>query len=237
MVIGICDDDKTWRRRAKRLLENWFENAGKEAEILCFSQGRELLEYKGGAALDLLFLDIELGEENGIAIARRVNEKWKHCQIVYLTNFLFYATEVYQTEHMFFVLKEQFERRLEEIFQKFFHQTRQKERSLIFSVIGGSRLCLAPDEILYLERLRRVTRVVTVWGDYAIWDKIDVLEQKLPKPDFLKCHSSYIVYLPAIREQRKSEFLMKNGDQIAISRSYLKKVKEGFLKWALTQMM
>lgn len=191
----------------------------------------------GGAALDLLFLDIELGEENGIAIARRVNEKWKHCQIVYLTNFLFYATEVYQTEHMFFVLKEQFERRLEEIFQKFFHQTRQKERSLIFSVIGGSRLCLAPDEILYLERLRRVTRVVTVWGDYAIWDKIDVLEQKLPKPDFLKCHSSYIVYLPAIREQRKSEFLMKNGDQIAISRSYLKKVKEGFLKWALTQMM
>lgn len=48
MVIGICDDDKTWRRRAKRLLENWFENAGKEAEILCFSQGRELLEYKGG---------------------------------------------------------------------------------------------------------------------------------------------------------------------------------------------
>ena len=75
MVIGICDDDKTWRRRAKRLLENWFENAGKEAEILCFSQGRELLEYVG-VALDVLFLDIELGEDNGIAIARRVNEKW-----------------------------------------------------------------------------------------------------------------------------------------------------------------
>ena len=183
MVIGICDDDKTWRQRAKRLLKNWFENAGKEVEVLCFAQGGELLEY-GGAALDLLFLDIELGEDNGIAIARRVNEKWKHCQIVYLTNFLFYATEVYQTEHMFFVLKEQFERRLEEIFQKLFHQTRQKERSLLFSVIGGSRLCLAPDEILYLERLRRVTRVVTVWGDYAIWDKIDALEQKASEAGF-----------------------------------------------------
>lgn len=30
----------------------------------------------GGVALDVLFLDIELGEDNGIAIARRVNEKW-----------------------------------------------------------------------------------------------------------------------------------------------------------------
>lgn len=236
MVIGICDDDKTWRQRAKRLLKNWFENAEKEVEVLCFAQGGELLEYVG-AALDVLFLDIELGEDNGIAIARRVNEKWKHCQIVYLTNFLFYATEVYHTEHMFFVLKEQFERRLEEIFQKLFHQMQQKERILLFSVIGGNRLCLAPDEILYLERLRRVTRVVTVWGDYAIWDKIDVLEQKLPKPDFLKCHNSYIVYLPAIREQQKNEFLMKNGDRITISRSYLKKAKDGFLKWALTQMM
>lgn len=90
MVIGICDDDKTWRQRAKRLLKNWFENAGKEVEVLCFAQGGELLEYVG-AALDVLFLDIELGEDNGIAIARRVNEKWKHCQIVYLTNFLFFA--------------------------------------------------------------------------------------------------------------------------------------------------
>ncbi len=75
MVIGICDDDKTWRQRAKRLLKNWFENAGKEVEVLCFAQGGELLEYVG-VALDVHFLDIELGEDNGIAIARRVNEKW-----------------------------------------------------------------------------------------------------------------------------------------------------------------
>lgn len=53
----------------------------------------------------------------------------------------------------------------------------------------------------------------------------------------MKCHSSYIVYFPAVREMKKNEFVMENGDRITISRSHEKKVKERFMKWSLTQMI
>ena len=105
MRIGICDDDKVWCGTAERILDNFFEQLGREGEVFCFYTEEELLAYKG-VPLDILFLDIQLREDKGegISLAAKINEKWKTCQIAYLTNYLFYATEVYNTSHIFFVL-------------------------------------------------------------------------------------------------------------------------------------
>lgn len=238
MRIGICDDDKVWCGTAERILDNFFEQLGREGEVFCFYTEEELLAYKG-VPLDILFLDIQLREDKGegISLAAKINEKWKTCQIAYLTNYLFYATEVYNTSHIFFVLKQQFEQKLPEIFRKIFHQMEQKDKKLVFSVIGNEKVCLAPEEIYYFERSRRATVISSVWGKFSVWDKIADLEKRLPELDFVKCHSSYIVYFPAVREMKKNEFVMENGDRITISRSHEKKVKERFMKWSLTQMI
>ena len=74
------------------------------------------------------------------------------CQIVYLTNYLFFATEVYHTDHVFYVLKAQFADRIGEIFEKIFDRLSRIGEKLIFSVIGGEKLSAAPEDILYFER-------------------------------------------------------------------------------------
>ena len=93
-----------------------------------------------GYPLDMLFMDIVLENEegkNGIDIVTAVNKKWKDCQIVYLTNYLFYATEVYHTEHVFFALKEQFEERIGGFSEKcFINLPRQEKNSSILSSEG-----------------------------------------------------------------------------------------------------
>lgn len=167
MRIGICDDDKVWCGTAERILDNFFEQLGREGEVFCFYTEEELLAYKG-VPLDILFLDIQLREDKGegISLAAKINEKWKTCQIAYLTNYLFYATEVYNTSHIFFVLKQQFEQKLPEIFRKIFHQMEQKDKKLVFSVIGKEKVCLAPEEIYYFERSRRATVISSVWGNF-----------------------------------------------------------------------
>lgn len=232
---GICDDDRVWCSRAERIIDDYAEAIEAEIETVCFGDREQLFSYTG-APLEVLFMDISLRDDNGIEVAKAVNERWKHCQIVYLTNYLHYATEVYATEHIFFALKEQFEQRIGEIFGKVFHELEQKKPHLVFSVIGGKELILAPEDILYFERVRRVTVIETVWGRYEIWDKMDEIQEMLPKIDFVRCHNSYIVYLPAVREMLKNAFLLKNGAKVVISRSHLKNVKETFSKWARTQI-
>lgn len=249
MRIGICDDDKLWREKAQKIIEEYAVKSHLPIQIFLFVSGEDVLKYDG-APLDVLFCDIELEnaeeesspekeahvtKENGITLAKKVNQKWPHCQIVYLTNYLFYATEVYHTKHVFFVLKEQFEKRIEEIFEKLIHELKQEQERLLFSTIGGGRVILSPSDIYYFERNGRVTNIITKCGEYAIHEKLGVVMEQLPARDFIRCHNSYIVYFPAVREMVKGAFILVNQTRVVISRSYAKKVKEAFMQWAFTQ--
>ena len=225
MRVGICDDDAIWCRKAEKIIYSYAAQTETELEVICFTTSEKLNSYDG-YPLDMLFMDIVLENEegkNGIDIVTAVNKKWKDCQIVYLTNYLFYATEVYHTE-------------IGGIFGKVFHQLAQTREKLVYSVIGGKEVSLAPADILYFERSGRITNIITVYGTYSIWDKLSVLTEGLPTLDFVRCHNSYIVYLPAVREMLPDVFLMNDGREVTISRSYRKIAKAAFMKWAVTQM-
>ena len=56
-------------------------------------------------------------------------------------------------------------------------------------------MILAPEDILYFERSGRVTKMVTVWGNYEIWDKLKDVMTKLSEVDFVRCHRQlYCIY-------------------------------------------
>ena len=234
MVIGICDDDKIWSRRAERIIEEYGERILLETEVFRFADREELFRYEG-KPLDVLFMDIVLENEDGITLASEVNQKWTNCRIVYTTNYLCYATEVYDTEHIFYTLKEQFESKIGKIFSKILHEMEQNHKSLIFTASGQS-VALAPEEIFYFERQGRKTSIRTVWGNLEIRDKISDLAGRLPETDFLRCHSSYIVYLPNIKRAGKDTFTMKNDDVITISRAYEKTARAAFTRWMSSQL-
>ena len=161
MQIGICDDNNVWLSRVSHILEHFLSDIGIEYTISAFSEGKQLLSYEG-LPLDVVFLDIQMKEENGIMVAKEINRKWKGCQIVFLTNYLSWATEVYETEHTWFVLKDQFEDKLGKIMDKVLKKDEEKANKIIFTVIGGEKACLAPEDIYYMERDRRYTVVLIV---------------------------------------------------------------------------
>lgn len=241
MRIGIFDDDRLWCERAVQIIGDYGKSCEMETEVICFTSVSDMERYQG-RALDVLFMDIELehdeggGTKNGIDLTLGINEKWKNCQVVYLTNYLCYATDVYHTEHVFFVLKEQFQNRIHEVFQKILHNLEQKTIRLIFEQIGGTSVIISPEEILYFEREGRTTNIITEHGIYSIRDKLSDVVKRLPPADFVRCHNSFIVYFPAVREMKKGLFVLNDGSQIVISRSHAKAVKNAFMKWALTQM-
>lgn len=236
--IGICDDEQTWHDRAKQIIESYAKQCNCSVELVFFYNKEEVLKYEGNP-LDSVFMDIELEEENGINVARLLNEKWPDCAICYVTNYLFYATDSYQTEHIYFVLKEQLEKKIGSIFDKLFHIQEQAKQKLIFEVISDKikEISLSPKEILYFERNKRRTFIHTVWGTYAVWDRIGEIENRLPEADFVRCHNSYIVYLPAIREISKKDILMKDGTIIPVSRNYVSHTHNGFMRWAATEII
>ena len=236
--IGICDDEQSWHDEAKTIIEEYAKKSNFPVELEFFYGREELLRYNG-LPLHAVMMDVELEADNGIRVAAVLNEKWPECAICFVTNYLFYTSDSYEAEHVYFVLKEQFAKRIGNIFHKIIHMQEQVQKTLFFEVIGGNgkNISLSPKDILYFERKKRRTQIHTIWGTYEVWDKISDIEKQLSEPDFVRCHNSYIVYLPAIRELQKDEIIMEDGTKIVISRSYRKEVKQAFSRWALTQMI
>ncbi len=233
MKIYICDDDTLWLETCKAILEQYAVDNGVECTIHNFADGKELLKAE---PCDILFLDIELNTENGISIASRLNQEWTDCQVVYVTDYIAYATEVYHTNHAFYMLKDQFEQRIDEIFDKVFHEQAQKKHKLNFNLIGGTVLSIYPCDLLYFERFRRTTRIITVHGRFETSESLISIEKRLPSLDFGRCHNSYIVYFPAVFMKRKDGFKISNGDEVVISRHYQNNMKTAFLRWIKTQL-
>lgn len=235
MKIGLCDDDKVWCDYAEKVIKAFAIKIEINVEISVFQNKQELLQYEK-APMDVLFLDIELGEDNGIAIADEINKRWTGCQIVFLTNYLYYALEIFQTDHIYYVLKEQFEERISEVFNKIIHFFEQNNTKISFRGARGTEIQIYPQEIYYLERNLRQTIVHATWGNFQVKEKLDDILKRLSKYDFSRCHNSYIIYLPAVREKKKASYVLENGKEIAISRGYAKQTKEDWMRWALLQM-
>lgn len=64
MNIAICDDDKTFRDLLEKHLKNYFNERSIPLNFFQFGSGEELLDNQ--LLFDLVFLDVEMGNINGI---------------------------------------------------------------------------------------------------------------------------------------------------------------------------
>lgn len=241
LKIGICDSDADWHRKMEEILgAGGKDTAWISGEIEHFYDGKELLLY-AGAPLELLFIDVKLSDGSGIAVARKINEIWPECQIIFVTEDMSGAMEAYETEHVYYILKEQIAKRIEKIMDKVLDHAiggrHRKSRKLLLSIVRGEQVLLAANEILYFERRKRVTIVKTTVGTYEVRDKLDILEKVLFAEEFVRCHTSYLVYLPAVRAFEGTSFLMRDGSWVPISRGYQKRVKHYVNAWLRTHAM
>ena len=178
-------------------------------------------------------MDIEFeGSPQGISAVRRLNEVVPRCQVVYLSNYLQYSVDVYRTDHVWFVLKSQFEQRLPEVFEKLARIGEMRRRYLMVPTLQGGMVKLACEDIVYLERRARITRVVARAGVFELREKLSEVAHKLPDSTFAFCHSSILVNMPHVTELHDDHLLMDNGDTVLVSRRYAKAFRASFFEWA-----
>ena len=201
-------------------------------EVVCFSTAEELLEYKE-TPLDAVFLDIELGRDNGIFVAKKLNKVRPNCKIIYMTNYLHYATEIYNTEHIWFVINSKFTDKIGDIIGKIVSDMKDQEKKIVAETKERKKVSIAFPDILYIERDGKYTKCVTVWGVYTIKRKFDEIAEVLSGIDFSRCHNSYIVNFRHVREAKRNLYTLYNGQIVYISKSHLEETKADFLQWSM----
>lgn len=173
-------------------------------------------------------LDIRMAGTNGIELAARINELLPHCAVIFLTAFLEYATDVYDTRHVYFILKSELERRIEGALKKALEQTASDQ--LIYISNSAVHKGIPVDDILYLERCLHKTALQTKAGQELVYIAPSELLKSVPEGTFIRCHQSYWANYRHITAMEKNEFIMTDGAHIPISRTYRDSAKNAFFQ-------
>ena len=231
-AVAICDDDKDDLNASVQILRRFADESAFDIQINLFQDVNACVNE--ASRFNVVFMDIEFEEGPlGIDAVARINEIAPYCQVVYLTNYLHYSIDVYQTDHVWYVLKSQLAERLPEIFQKLALIEESRRASVVITTKGDNAVVNVPcTSIRYLERHERITRVVTRDTTYVVREKLPELIARLPEMTFARCQNSYVVNLTRVREIHASDLLLDDGTRILISRSYSKRFRKQYLLWA-----
>lgn len=228
LSIAICDDEALHRQNTVEVLQR--HAAVYDPVFREFDSPMALLaavreeRYAPGVA----FLDIQMAEINGITLAQELNRYCPSCAVIFLTSYMSFATEVYEAKHVYLILKEQLEERVDAALSRALEEQR-REAVLVYQS-GGSCGVIPAREILYLERVLRQTRIRTTEREMWVKEEPSKLLQGTLGERFVRCHQSYWVNLERIKIWNKTEFTLEDGTRIPISRTYRTEARERFFQ-------
>ena len=192
----IVDDDANSRVAAEMALSD-YEDVDVTGR---FSSGRELFAALERDRADLLILDIELGEELGFDLARKLKEKCPDLLIIFLTGHASYAIDGYGFHPVDFltkpIRKSRLDEAMEEVRRRLYRRGPAREDvQIVLRTLSGSRIVEVKD-LLFLERRSRRIYMTTVEGEERIANyTMRELEEMLEPHGFFLCYQSVLVSL------------------------------------------
>ncbi len=213
MRIAICDDEPVFLQAAEEKVRACLKARGLESVVCCFSDGASFLSYE--KELDIVFMDIDLGDENGMDLIARYRESHRSINIL-LTSHAEEMANGYKVGVFRFLLKPISDQAFEEAFDAALQELSRSRRFLVRN--ENAEKLIWEDEILYIEAGDKCTGIRTEDGFYKSDFTITSIWEELNSGDFYMPHRSYIVNLNAVSSIQNGYIYLNNQEIIKVSR-------------------
>ena len=186
--------------------------------------------------IDLIFLDIQMPDLNGIELARVLGKGADIPRVIFTTAYNQFALEGYKVDAVDYLLKpfnyEEFLRAAQKALN--YHQLLNRynapgpaaaveehaDEDYLFLKVEYQLVRIALDDILYIEGLKDYVKVHLKNSDKATLSltSLKALEEKLPSKRFMRVHRSFIVSLDKVTSMTKNsvqigKMIIAVGDQ------------------------
>jgi two-component system, LytTR family, response regulator len=224
----IVDDQEVDRLMVTAMVKDYsfFEIIGS------FSNPILALEFIKKNKVDVLFLDIDMPELDGLSFRKKALDI-PIC--IFISSFSNHAAESFETNTLDFIVKpikrERFSLTIEKV--KRFISTNEKitlfERNFgaeTYSIKEGSVISkISIIDVLYLQANKDYTSVVTAEKKYTVWINIGKLLTEKAFNDFIRIHKSYAVRKEHIKAKTKDAILLSNNIELPLGKTYKENVK------------
>ncbi len=237
LQIAICDDEHFYREKIKHLLEQYFEGHSLAYTIQTFMSGKEFLSTcENNVKYDIVFLDINMEQIDGIQTASQIRAFHTSTFIVFVTAFIDYALEGYKVNAIRYIMKDTLETAVPECMNAILQKMQMAQVSFPFT--DGKR-SIYTDNILYIESNRHkctFSYMNSAAGEtgitaYHLYEKLDTIEQTLSAFSFLRVHKSYLVNMKHICKISNYTVFLDTGKKLPIPKLRYQTVKEQFVAY------
>ena len=226
MIAIALDDELT----GLAILENFCKRYGTITLAKTFTDPTLALKYIQQFPVDLLFLDIQMPSISGLDFYRQLT---REIPVIFTTAFSEYAIDGFDLQATDYLLKpfkyERFEKavtRAKEVFD--FQQQKDPTGSGYLLVRADySLIKIKTADILFVEGFDDYLRIhIEGQKPVVVRMTMKVIQEKLPKNEFIRVHRSFIVPLNRIATVRNTKTILLGEKEIPIGSSF----EEEFLK-------
>ncbi|MGM9804428.1 MAG: LytR/AlgR family response regulator transcription factor [Muribaculaceae bacterium] len=198
----VIDDEPL----AQELIKSYIEQTNFLEFVASFSSCSMAIKTIIETDIDLVFLDIQMSELNGIEFARVIP---KHCKIVFITAYAQYAVDAFRANAVDYLLKPinyiDFLASANKVLQ-----IKQLEHRAVNTVPHEEECVIVKSEykliqiplnkILYIESIKDYVKIY-LDDDTTVMSLMSIknIEEKLSKAQFMRVHRSFIVHTNKIR--------------------------------------
>lgn len=221
--IAVVDDCATDTEYVQVLVEEWLAKRNETAQIKTFSSAEAFLfAYEDNTTWDILLLDIEMKEMNGMELARKLRERNSAVQLVFITGYPDFMAEGFEVSALHYLMKPVSKEKLYTVLERATAGIEKREKML--SVTFDRQTDFVPlSKVLYIEAQKQYVLIHTEEKEYR--EKVSLAEMKEQADDFFfPCQRSFLVNLRHVARIKSDCVVLKNGTEVPISRGMAEKI-------------
>jgi two-component system, LytTR family, response regulator len=238
--VLIVDDENLSRKKIRRFLEDRPETF----TVIEAENGLQALDMIESEKPDIVFLDIEMPEMNGMDLVHSLQNPSFH--LIFQTAYSEYAVQAFEKNAIDYLLKpfsqERFNQALDKCIKKTPSQLLQdlghlkdsfSEKNVYLSKVvvkrGTKNTLLDIDSVIYFRSENHYTYICTPTFEYIHNEPLKDLMPKLNPAQFQQVHRNAIINLKYVKEVIEGENMqavMTNEQKIQVSRSHRNIIKE-----------
>lgn len=225
--IAIVDDEKIVRDGIEELIET----AGRDCAVSSFETGEELLF--AGKSFDIVFLDIGLEGENGIAVAKKVREINEDAVLIFVTGIKDYVFQAFDVGAFHYLLKPLDPEKFAEVFLRAVREVekRKKLETELFLVRTKRRTYPIPKrDIFYVESRGKKAEIHTEKETIELYASLNGLEAALGE-GFYRCHRGYLVNLAYVSEYEHDSIRLADGERIYLAKEKYQAFVKAYMRY------
>lgn len=192
--IAIVDDDLEIQQQIIQYIKTFEKEEEEKFNIVTYNDASRLIDdFKQD--IDIILMDIEMQEMDGMTGAERIREVDKEVIIIFVTNMSSFAIKGYKVNAMSYIVKPILYIDFIQQLKKAVSKISYRKSAYIVLNINNELIRVDVSKICYMEKREHRVLVKMETEEFYINSTIKKLEQEVKTYHFIRCHSGVLVSL------------------------------------------